>query len=593
MSEDEHKHDHDRIKQLEETVSELKARLSHLEQLAGSGSQPTKHRIPPAPPAVPSRSSIPDPASPPPLPAKPKERSSSALTLQSSEFWLSKVGIALVLFGVAFGFKYSIDQGWLTPVVRHLIGTGIGTGLLIWGFLTFSKHRRFSLVLIGGGLAAYYITIFSAFQLFALISHQLAFTLMTLVTVGAFLISVRQNQSLVSVIGTLGGLGTPFLLYTGSGSLAGLMIYTCLILLGTAAVFWFKGWLVLEPLAVLGGWTVFIAGWDTTFGLINYPEGAGRLVLQLTLVFFLCAFWLMPVIWIGLKATQGSASDDRSILVRLTVMQSLAIPLATMVVSFQVWGRSHDLVFGLAALGLAGLCYVVSRFVRNQKASELLMRSQNYSAVILIAFALTWLFDGNYLLIALTLELLALLACARITQDHGFAVLGHLLAVAIGFWMAQRFAFDLNGFKVAFFNADSIANLGVIIAGFVAAGYLLKREAAIFYFVLAHVGVMTLFASELHGLENSQGYLTIAWGIYAIAMLVTGLRKASTVLGTTALVTLLVVVGKLFLVDLATLETLWRVLLFLGFGFVFLLLSHYFKPLWKKNDDKESLPTGQ
>ena len=39
--------------------------------------------------------------------------------------------------------------------------------------------------------------------------------------------------------------------------------------------------------------------------------------------------------------------------------------------------------------------------------------------------------------------------------------------------------------------------------------------------------------------------------------------------------------AKLFLVDLAELEVLWRILLFMGFGGLFLFLSYYFQDLWK------------
>ena len=49
----------------------------------------------------------------------------------------------------------------------------------------------------------------------------------------------------------------------------------------------------------------------------------------------------------------------------------------------------------------------------------------------------------------------------------------------------------------------------------------------------------------------------------------------------TAIATLLVVVAKLFLVDLAALEALFRVVLFLGFGSVFLLLSYLLQDWWK------------
>ena len=39
--------------------------------------------------------------------------------------------------------------------------------------------------------------------------------------------------------------------------------------------------------------------------------------------------------------------------------------------------------------------------------------------------------------------------------------------------------------------------------------------------------------------------------------------------------TLLLVVGKLFVVDLAAVGTIWRIALFLGFGVVFLVLSYF------------------
>ncbi|MCP4568587.1 MAG: DUF2339 domain-containing protein, partial [FCB group bacterium] len=44
-------------------------------------------------------------------------------------------------------------------------------------------------------------------------------------------------------------------------------------------------------------------------------------------------------------------------------------------------------------------------------------------------------------------------------------------------------------------------------------------------------------------------------------------------------------VGKLFIVDLAELETIWRVLLFIGFGGVFLLLGYFFRSMWSEAGD--------
>jgi uncharacterized membrane protein len=54
--------------------------------------------------------------------------------------------------------------------------------------------------------------------------------------------------------------------------------------------------------------------------------------------------------------------------------------------------------------------------------------------------------------------------------------------------------------------------------------------------------------------------------------------------------TLMLVVGKLFLVDLARVEAIVRVLLFLGFGVVFLTLSYFFRSLLQRGvsvDDED------
>ena len=42
--------------------------------------------------------------------------------LRQSEFWLNKIGIGLVLFALVFLFSYAVEQGWLTPAVRLVIG---------------------------------------------------------------------------------------------------------------------------------------------------------------------------------------------------------------------------------------------------------------------------------------------------------------------------------------------------------------------------------------------------------------------------------------------------------------------------------------
>ena len=46
----------------------------------------------------------------------------SRLLDRGPQFWISRVGIGLLLAGVVYLFKYAVDQGWLTPPIRVAFG---------------------------------------------------------------------------------------------------------------------------------------------------------------------------------------------------------------------------------------------------------------------------------------------------------------------------------------------------------------------------------------------------------------------------------------------------------------------------------------
>ena len=215
----------------------------------------------------------------------------------SSEDWLSKIGIALLLFGAAFLFKYSVDAGWLTPAVRVLFGVALGTFLLVSGLRTRRQEdrQRLGQILLGGSVAVFYGAVFAAYQLYGLVPHAVAFGGMVAVTALAFGLAIRQGDAALSVIGVLGGLATPFLLYTNEGSVPGLVGYTSLVLLGAAAVYYYRGWRSLLSVAYAGGWLVLWLGMLDAFWTGAPPTGASGLALRLGVLFTWLLFAVVPV----------------------------------------------------------------------------------------------------------------------------------------------------------------------------------------------------------------------------------------------------------------------------------------------------------
>ncbi|HIK25863.1 MAG: DUF2339 domain-containing protein [Thermosynechococcus sp. Uc] len=72
------------------------------------------------------------------------------------------------------------------------------------------------------------------------------------------------------------------------------------------------------------------------------------------------------------------------------------------------------------------------------------------------------------------------------------------------------------------------------------------------------------------------GATTLVWGLFGVGLLSYGLRRDTSVLRTLALIILIITLVRLFFIDLINLAPVGRVLLFMGFGLIFLLLSYFF-----------------
>ena len=573
----------ERVERLETAVEALQRQFDRWGAVAARPGPPEA----PAPALEPLRKSI---SARPSSPASNKSR--AGLGLPAGESGLKILGIGLLLFGLAFLFKYSIDQGWLTEAVRVGLGLLLGSILLAIGWRIHRRRRAYSQALLGGAIAAYYITGFAAFQLYGLVSHPVAFNFMILVTVLAFALSLRRGESLLAILGAIGGLGTPFLLYAGEGRLVGLIGYTCLVLAGTSAIYLFRGWRSLLWVAVPGGWAVLFTGVDNL--LLGMPDThANRWALQLGMAFAWVAFWGLPL---GREMLTGRdprrwprppleaiaerlPKDIKGLLNRHVYLLSVSTPLISLSLFAGIWKTSSDMS-GYFALGCAAVFGLVALGLRNRSGCRSLAYTQAMVALLLLTIAFCLLLDKEVLYLTIAVEAAVLLLIWRRLDDLGTAVGGHTLFAISGLVLAVRLlAMEVEGTPA--FNLPALRNLAVIALG-LGLSFAFRRDTEkLVYRLCCHLGLLGWSLRELSALEGGQGYATIVWGGYAIGLLIVGLRRNLVQLRAAALGTLLLVVIKLFLVDLAQLEALWRILLFLGFGGVFLILGYYLQALWR------------
>ena len=563
----------DRLDRLEARVERLERAVAALHD-AGTTD--------PSPPA----DAPPKKASPPPSPpradrAEATTRSSAERVLSTlglrSEDWLSYVGIGLLLFGLAFLFKYSIDQGWLGPAVRVGVGAATGTALLVAGLRVYAERRRLRQILLGGSSAVFYGTVFAAYQLYGLLGYPGAFGAMLTITVCSIAGALLEDEAVLAVVGTAGGLGTPFLLYAEVGSVAGLAGYTWLVLAGACAVYLSRGWRSLLAVAAGGGWLVLLVpcleagiggtrpdgAWGLQSGLVGaWILLAGTPVLRSVLRVRTPERWRRPPVpgW-----------GERLLAARPVDGVVTASPLLALLGSRLLWGGPDATWAALAGLGAVG--YAAAYEALRHRPLPRLASAHGLVAALLTTYGLSEALGGATLLLMWAVEATLLLALAVRWTDAPLRWAGRALMGMVALGLAERLS-DPAGVGASVLSPGALSELGVVAllasAGRWAEGPGERR----LYEGGALAAWLAWGAATLSAMPNGQAYVSALWAVTAAALLVGGTRWRWPEGQTAGLATLALFVGKLFWVDLAAVPVLGRIALFVGAGAGFLLLSY-------------------
>jgi uncharacterized membrane protein len=198
---------------------------------------------------------------------------------------LNRIGAFALVLGVAFFLKYAFDNEWITETMRVLIGIVIGLVCLAGGYRTREKgYTVFAQGLVGAGIAILYVSLYASFNYYHLIPQWLAFVLMSGVTILTLLQAVYYGSLVVGILGWAGGFLTPFLLSTGEANEVALFTYVALLSLGLIALtFRREAWYVLEPLTLIALFIVYFSWYDQYYVHDDFT---------LT-VFFLSVFWIL------------------------------------------------------------------------------------------------------------------------------------------------------------------------------------------------------------------------------------------------------------------------------------------------------------
>jgi uncharacterized membrane protein len=555
-----------RLQSLEDRVQALEAviagRAGQAPRLpwpgqAGRGHDRATLHVPTRPPAPAAAA----PASPPPAPFDLEDLLGGRILA-----WLG--GVAVFVAAIFF-LVMAIRNGWIDEATRVCLAFAGSTALFLVGLWLYERKGQTdaAIAAVAASIAALYAADTTATAVYGLVSPVAGLVLAGLIGVAATAIAVRWDSIVVAAIGIVGALLAPVLVDAGtsSASLAFMVVALC----SAVAVLIWRRWSWLAAAAYVTSLPQAI-GW-----IESRHDGHLGLCLAVT-----GAFWALYVVAaLGYELRVPTAT--------LRVSSASLLFANTAVTTALGWWLLHDAgrhagatawVLAVAAanalLGLASLRGGISKEV-----GALLAAVAAALAAVGVALAL----DGPALVAAWSAEAVLMAWVARRTGDTR-AYVGTAIFLALA--AAHTLAFEARPDALAH-RLDSVPAAVVAVALVVAALCLCRRllpaekrdmlasgtavAAAIAGVYLASLLVVTLAGAHVHSTtQTSQLALSAFWAVLGFGAIVGGLVRDLKPLRLGGLGLLGLAVGKVFVIDLARLDSIWRVGSFLGLGLLLL-----------------------
>ncbi len=518
--------------------------------------------------------------------------------------WFNRIGILAMLIAAAWFLKLAMDNHWVGPLGRVLIGLVAGAGLIAWserfrskGFAGFS----YSLKAVGSGTL--YLSLWAAFSLYQLMPSSAAFAAMIVVTAFNGLMAWRQDAELLALYAIAGGLSTPLLISTGENHEIALLSYLLLIDLAVLVLVALKPWSRLLFVAFVGTALLFGA-WASTY----YAYDQHLPTTFFVSCFFLCFAIAPRLVKVDLEdGAAHSAWDNLALAV---------LPVANAALGFiAYYGMYSWMTSGWVgawlAVGFAAFYLLLNSLPtqsRLRASTPLLSALHLTAAVVFLTIAIPLKAQGHWLTIGWLVEGGSLMWVAARMGRKLLRVLA-LGCLTLGF-LALVSNFDAS--NTPFFNERFGSYcVGIAVFAFVAWIAITEKrraeaEAQSGWGAIAASCVLTVNALILLavGWEIHSYWWLRSWNVdvtrlqqygmsaqitysawfmvFGAALLATGFWRRSAFLRWQALLLLAVTIGKVFLLDMSELSQGFRILSFLGLGALLLAVSFVYQRDWLK-----------
>lgn len=518
-----------------------------------------------------------------PLPSIPLSQKSAPLDMESliAGKWFNRIGIVAILFAISYFLKLAFDNNWIGPTGRVAIGILLGALMLPWSHWLLGRgYSYFSEGIAALGEATLFVSVWAGCQYYTLYSRDVGFAAMIVITAVMAAIAIGRNSQRIAVMSLLGGLVAPILASSGKDEQVVLFTYLLFLGAGSLVIAARKQWRSL-PLISFIGTQIYFCGWYSEF--FHRTSPLERTVLFASLFFFLYA--VLPI-----RSAMREAQFDT-----LDILLVLANEFAYSCALFILLWPDDKWPLALLFVGLAAAHVAIARLLPAPKAGESGLARLLYAGLALtyLTLAIPVRLEGKWITLSFAVEGAILVwtgfrGASSFLRQSGYLLLG-ISALRVLVFSPPGGAFLFNArftaylvviacFAVALWSARSheraVAGEERIEIGVFAVAinvYALIALSAEFwdYFGKTSTTIDATLAQHLA--------LTVLWTAYASALVFLGVQSKSALLRWQGLILFGLVIAKVFLYDLASLERAYKILSFLVLGAVLLAISFFYQ----------------
>lgn len=494
--------------------------------------------------------------------------------------WFSRIGVVAVIVALSFFLKYAIDNQWIGPTGRVVLGLLAGVVMLVAGEKLRKKYPGYAQILLGGGSLALYFSIYAGYSFYGLYPSFLAFALLVLVMANTVFMAVRHNSLPIGILGIIGAYSIPFVIESAEPSLWTLYSYLTVVTAGVLSVSIYKKWPIFQYLSFIFNQLILLFTHDM---VPNYFWPS------FLFVFVIFAFYLGIATIYNIRHRFLSTEAD---LVLIVLNAGTFFAWSTYLLQDTFIGN----YMGYYAVFLA----VVYLYIGKMSYTFIREDMKRVYTLFLISFIL--------ITIAIPIQLNAYwIGYAWFAEALGLSLIAYKLnsrpamygAIAVFFlgWFEFAFeAFSLREYRFFFFNPPTFLFLFGI-----GVSYLMMRLSKkvdwpqdrqrfvpgilngillVLIFIGINVENSDFFSRQArleYFLSPEQLSLSALWLLYALILFAYGMRRKKKYLRYGALGLMAITIIKAFLVDLANLSTLFKIILFIILGLFLLGVSFYYQ----------------